>query len=244
MLRFDPGAPWPLLLAAVRDELVERDWDPPGQHWPHLTPTLTGGRDRKAGGTWLAVRRNAPALAAVLNAPPLPPPPPGTSRPSRGELPLLALTSPGGPDPDQLTRYDAFHLVIATTGTVSVWSWDGKEVEHQVLPPGDHIAVNLGLNTVDDPLVPHFAPLLTATPSPPVPAEGPTREVWDGWVDLLAGDELAGDDPRALIIKKQLENGRWYGSTSASLVALGRDHVRMDFTATPEEPSWYEVPVP
>lgn len=244
MLRFDPAAPWPLLLAAVRDEFVDRPWDPPGQHWPELNPALTGGRDRTAGGTWLAVRRDLPAVAAVLNGPPLPPPAPGDARPSRGRLPLAALTATHGPEPDELARYDAFHLIIATTGTATMWSWDGVEVRHQILPPGDHIAVNLGLNTVDDPLVPHFAPMLLATPSPDVAADGDTRTAWDGWVDLLAGDGLAGDDPRALIIRKVIDDGRTYGSTSASLVALGRDRVRMDFTATPATPAWYEIPVP
>jgi uncharacterized protein with NRDE domain len=54
LLRFRPGRRWPLLVAAVRDEFLERPWDPPAAHWPR--PTIIGGRDRTAGGTWLAAR--------------------------------------------------------------------------------------------------------------------------------------------------------------------------------------------
>ena len=29
-----PGHAWPLLLAAIRDERIDRAWDPPAAHWP------------------------------------------------------------------------------------------------------------------------------------------------------------------------------------------------------------------
>jgi hypothetical protein len=241
LLRFDPDAGWPLLLAAVRDEFVDRAWDPPGQHWPQQHPSVTGGRDRLAGGTWLAVRREAPAVAAILNGKPLPPA--AAPRPSRGGLPLALLTDNAEPDLADLRRYDAFHLLLATPHSVRLWSWDGTDVRRQDLPPGDHIAVNLGLDTVDDPLVPHFGPLLRGTPSPALKSDVDTPTAWDGWVDLLRGDGLPGDDPRALLVR-HVHEGRIYGSTSASLVAIGRDRVRLDFTAMPSTPSWYEVPVP
>jgi hypothetical protein len=240
LVRFDPTAVWPVLLAAVRDEFVERPWDPPGPHWPQLSPTLTGGRDRTAGGTWLAVRRSPPAVAAVLNGRPLPAA--TRPRPSRGRLPLAALAE-GTPDSDELRAYDAFHLIVAAPDAVTMWSWDGDEVRRRSLTPGDHIAVNLGLDTVDDPLVPHFAPLLAATPSPPLDSHVDTVTAWAGWVDLLRGDGLPGDDPRALLVRQEHE-GRSYGSTSASLVAVGREGVRMDFTATPTTPDWRQIPIP
>jgi hypothetical protein len=63
---------------------------------------------------------------------------------------------------------------------------------------------------------------------------------WDGWVDLLRGDGLAPDDPRALIVRHEHE-GRIYASTSASLVGVRHDGVRLDFTATPQTPAWFPV---
>ena len=240
LLRFQPDTDWPLLLAAVRDEYLLRPWDLPAAHWPD-SPGLVGGRDRTAGGTWLAVRPDGPAVAALLNGVPLrsasserP------ARPSRGGLPLAALTGEL-PTTAQLRTYDTFHLLLGTRDRLRLWSWDGTDLTSADLAPGDHIVVNLGLDTMDDPLVPHFAPLLSACPTPPL-AGTDTATAWDGWVDLLRGDGLAPDDPRALIERREVA-GHTYGSTSASLIALGRETLRYDFTATPESPSWAPVAV-
>jgi hypothetical protein len=234
MLRLDPGAPWPLLLAAVRDEFVNRAWDPPAEHWPEQAPGVVGGRDRTAGGTWLAVR--ADAVAALLNGVRLPPP--AGVRPSRGGLPLAALTGTARLTAADLAGYDGFHLVLATPAEATVWSWNGHTVERTDLTPGDHIIVNDGVDAGDDPLVPHFLPLLRRTPSP---AADPS---WQPWRDLLRGDGLAGDDPRALIARREIA-GRTYGSTSASLIGVQAGAgARFTFTATPATPSWYDVPVP
>jgi uncharacterized protein with NRDE domain len=164
LLRFAPGDPWPLRLGAVRDEFADRAWDPPAAHWGDR---LLGGRDRVAGGTWLAVDPDRPAVAAVLNGPRLPVPDDGV-RPSRGGLPLAALR--GGYAHDD--RYDGYHLVLGTTTGVTVWSWDGDELVIRELPPGDHLIVNQGLggtsllSTVDD---------------------------WPSWRRVLAGNGLLVD---------------------------------------------------
>ncbi len=239
LLRFRPDHPWPLLIAAVRDEFLERPWDPPAAHWSE-TPDIVGGRDRTAGGTWLAVRTHTPAVAALLNGVRLPELEFGT-RPSRGRLPLTALTDPTMADravPDALD-YDGFHLLLGTPSAVTVWSWDGRVRTRQDLPPGDHIVVNLGVNTVDDLLVPHFAPLFAALPDPPMVGET-TEETWGAWLTLLLGDGLDGDDDRALIVRREFE-GKVYGSGSATLVAISADGVRYDFTATPATPRWTPV---
>lgn len=242
LLRFQPGSPWPVLAAAVRDEFADRPWDPPGHHWEGPWSHLLGGRDRTAGGTWLAVdpSRDRPAMAALLNGVrrPLPAEPP---RPTRGTLALEVLTSGRVPDADSLPGYDGFHLVLATLTQVDVWSWDGETLDHQHLTPGDHIVVNLGVNAADDPLVPHFEPLLSALPSPLLTVASPTPVAWEPWTDLLAGDGLDPADPRALLVHRELD-GRTYASTSASLVALSTDGVRYDFSGTPTDPeAWYEV---
>ena len=233
-MRFAPGATWPLLLAAVRDEFMLRPWDPPGPYWPDLSPHIVGGRDRTAGGTWLAVRRDTMSAAALLNGARLPP----RTRPTRGALALAALTDTM-PSAAELREYDGFHLLLAGTDRVRVWSWDGVELTAADLPPGDHIVVNLGVDATDDPLVPHFCPLLSATATPPLDSAD-TAGAWGGWVELLRGDGLAPDDPRALIERREVA-GQTYGSTSACLVALGRSGVRYDFTATPADPAWSAV---
>jgi hypothetical protein len=244
LLRFDPGSAWPVLLGAVRDEFTERPWDHPGAHWPGPWSALVGGRDRLAGGTWLAVDPSSdrPAVAALLNGPRLPPLASGT-RPTRGTLALEALATGQVPEGGAIADYDSFHLLLATAEAATVWSWDGVRRTERALDPGDHILVNLGVDTADDPLVPHFLPLLTATPAPILGLPGGDDDAaeWEPWTQLLAGDGLDPDDPRALVVSKQVE-GRSYGSTSATLVALGRGRARYAFNPVPvDTDAWYEV---
>ncbi len=234
LVRWRPTAPWPVLLAAVRDEFLARPWDPPAGYWPDQ-PRVLGGRDRLSGGTWLAVDPEAGTVAAILNGPPLP----AAQRPSRGGLPLAALRE-ADPIPTDITGYDTFHLLRLTAQRGELWSWDGRTLLHQLLEPGDHIVVNLGLDTAADPLVPHFAPLLAALPDPPLRPAADSTEAWAGWVDLLRGDGLDPADPRALLVAHEYD-GRRYGSGSASLVALGPLGARYDFTADPFAPHWTAV---
>ena len=53
-----------LILAANRDENPARPSDPPGLLGE--SPRVVGGRDRLAGGTWLAIRERS-AVVAMLN---------------------------------------------------------------------------------------------------------------------------------------------------------------------------------
>jgi hypothetical protein len=110
-----PAAPWPLLLAANRDELRGRPWRPPARHWPDR-PDMVAGLDVQAGGSWLGVNDDG-VVAAILNRT-------GTLGPasgkrSRGELVLEALDHADASaaaaaladlDPD---AYRPFNLVVA-----------------------------------------------------------------------------------------------------------------------------------
>jgi hypothetical protein len=234
LLSFAPGTRWPLAAGAIRDEFADRPWDPPAQHWDGPRARLLGGRDRQAGGTWLAVDPEQKAMAALLNGVRRPPPETGT-RPTRGTLALDVLAT--GRLPDDLSEHDRFHLVRAGLDAVDVWTWDAEVLHHHQLAPGHHIVVNLGLDTPDDPLVPHFAPLLAALP----PAGDDLEAAWPAWQRLLAGDDLDPADDRALVVEREVE-GRRYASTSAALVALSAQGVRYGFTASPADPrSWSDV---
>lgn len=228
LLRLTPGGRWPVLLGAIRDEFVERAWDAPAAHWPGTHPGLLGGRDQKAGGTWLAVDPSGRAVAALLNAGKREEPADGEPRPTRGTLALRILGDEGLPE--DVSRYDRFHLLRATVAGGQLWSWDGDALTHQALPPGDHVIVNAGLDSDEDPLVPHFAPLLRRL-----------SDDLDDWRELMTGDGLDPGDERALVVRKEIE-GHLYGTTSGSLVALSPTEVRYEFTATPADVrSWYEI---
>jgi hypothetical protein len=227
LLRFDPDASWPVLLAAVRDEYLARPWEPPAEHWPGRF----GGRDSTAGGTWLAVDPARPSVTALLNG--FPPLPPAGDRPTRGSLPL----APFPPDDDVLRAFDAFHLVRAEPTEVSLTSWDGTTVTHRLLPPGDHVIVNQGADVND------FAPLHAAASPDPKPGL-PPASAWADWIALLSGGDFTGAAARPLLLRKEVD-GLLYGSGSACLVAIGEAGVRYDFTANPgPEADWAEIQLP
>lgn len=246
LLRLAPDALWPVLVAAVRDEFADRAWDPPAAHWTGGWTGILGGRDATAGGTWLAVdpSPSRPAVAALLNGTRRGPLEDGRTRPTRGTLALDVLTGEAALDDESLADHDGFHLLFATLDGADMWSWDGSTLRHRTLPAGNHIIVNLGVDVADDPLVPHFAPLLAALPDPLLAPGASSIEAWEPWTDLLGGDGLEPDDPRALIVRREIE-GRIYASTSASLVALGAERVRYEFSADPtDSDAWREVVTP
>ncbi|WP_426508208.1 NRDE family protein [Dactylosporangium sp. McL0621] len=227
LLRFDPDATWPVLLAAVRDEYLARPWEPPAEHWPGRF----GGRDSTAGGTWLAVDPARPSATALLNG--HPGLPPAGDRPTRGSLPLAHFP----PEDDVLRSFDAFHLVRAEPTEIAVTSWDGVAVTHHLLPPGDHVIVNQGID------VNSFAPLRAAGTPDPKPGLS-SLEAWGDWIALLSGGEFTGAAERPLLVRKEVE-GLLYGSGSAALVAIGEPGVRYDFTANPgPDASWSEIHLP
>jgi uncharacterized protein with NRDE domain len=270
ILDLAPGAP--LLLAGIRDELIDRAWQPPGRYWPDH-PGLTGGRDLQAGGTWLAVSPQARRVTCVLNARGRPAEP--ASRRTRGVLPLEvaqeAKLSRAG-----LADFDPFHVLSAEPGMAMLWSWDGDRLTERELSPGLHMLVNSGLASD---LLParsgnasasnasasnasasnqsagngrehelarlgHFLPRLAAVARPDPRPGTPVAQAWGAWLPLINGDGLAVDDPRALIVRRNLGDGRIWGTTSISLVAAAQDAMRYDFTAAPGDRSaWYEVPL-
>src|SRR4051794_25054803 len=60
-----PDHPWPVLIAANRDEMAGRPWRPPGRHWPDR-PEIVAGLDELAGGSWFGLNE-AGLVAGVLN---------------------------------------------------------------------------------------------------------------------------------------------------------------------------------
>ncbi|MDR3035201.1 MAG: NRDE family protein [Kitasatospora sp.] len=253
ILSLEPGAP--LLLAGFRVELTDRAWQPPQRHWPGY-PGLIGGRDLLASGTWLAVASAARRAACVLNGRGTMAP--ARSRRSRGVLPLQAAAE-GKLVHAGLEDFDPFHLLVAEPGRAALTSWDGQDLTERELPAGLHMIVNSGLDS--DLLtagasvagsagrehelarITHFLPRLRRAPRPAPRPGDPVARAWGDWLPLLDGDRIAPDDPRALIVRRDLGDGRVWGTTSTSLVALWPDAVRYDFTGTPGQiAGWRSVP--
>ncbi|HBK04833.1 MAG TPA: hypothetical protein DDZ81_03095 [Acetobacteraceae bacterium] len=146
--------PTHLVLAANRDERLDRPWDPPAAYWPDR-PTTVAGRDRTAGGTWMGMNRDG-VVATVLNRP-------GTLGPaagkrSRGELPLIALDHPTAAEgAAAIMRLDAdawrgFNMVIADrTGAIFLRGLGHGRPQAEPLPAGVSMITAHDPNDMDSP---------------------------------------------------------------------------------------------
>lgn len=214
-----PGHDCPLLVAANRDERVDRAWDPPADHWPDR-PGIVGGRDRTAGGTWMAVSP-AGVMATVLNRPGSLGPQAGKR--SRGDLPLMALDGASAAAAAlQIARIDAgewrpFNMVVAdATEAFFIRAHGRGRPETVALPPGISMVTAHDPNDLSSPRTARHLPRFQAA-LPPDPAAGD----WSSWQQLLADDGYGAAMGRAEALNVPPEDG--FGTVSSSLLAAGRD---------------------
>jgi hypothetical protein len=210
VLLLRPGHAWPLLLAANRDEMLDRPWDPPAQHWPDR-PGVVAGRDRSAGGTWMAVSRGG-LVAAVLNRPGSLGPAAGKR--SRGELPLLALAHASAADgAAAITDLDAgawrsFNLVVADrSAAIFVRGLGHGRPEMCALSVGLHMVTAHDPDDPDSPRVArHLARFRAADP--------PTPDDWQAWQDMLSDRAGAAGEQINVVPRAG------FGTVCSSLLAL------------------------
>jgi hypothetical protein len=182
-----PGHTWPLLLAANRDEMLARPWDPPAAHWASQ-PRVVAGRDRSAGGTWMGLNHHG-LVAAVLNRQGSLGPAAGKR--SRGELPLLALEQRSADEAAAaLAMLDAsawrsFNLVLADrSGAIFVRGLGHGRPEAQALGDGLHMVTAHDPDDPESPRVARHLPRFRRVP-PPDPSPGRIGG-WRAWQDILA----------------------------------------------------------
>jgi hypothetical protein len=229
---FDPGAEWPLLLAATRDEFRARRWEPPGERWPDEYPGLVGGIDLESGGTWLAGNPAERRVAVILNRIE----PTGltdeTAR-SRGPLTLLAAArGAGAVAAEDMSMVRPFNLVTAEPGRVSWLRYDGAELTDHDVEPGLHIITAADLDDMSNPRQRYWLPEFEKAPAPVPPG-------WGGWPELLADVDRPYDDPRALNVRHGGAEGI-FGTVSASLIALGEERLRFEFCPGPPDRAEWE----
>ena len=212
-----PGHAWPLLIAANRDERLDRAWDPPRPWWPDR-PGIVGGRDRSAGGTWMAMGGSR-VIAAVLNRPGSLGPAPGKR--SRGELPLVAAAqADAGAAARRIAALPAadwrpFNLVVADSRrAIFLRGLGAGAIEATELPEGVTMATAHDPNDVDSPRIRRHLPRFRAGPAPE-----PDAEDWTAWETLLADDAPDPVDGTAAMLNIAPVGG--FGTVCSSLLALG-----------------------
>jgi uncharacterized protein with NRDE domain len=214
-----------VVVAAVRDEFVDRAWAGPARHWP--CKDVVGGRDLLGGGTWLAVAPARHELALVVNGPDTT----TTRTRTRGELPIRVLSG-GDVVEDDILEMGGFHLLHARPDRVRLVSWTRRSLVRQDVPPGSHTLTHGGLDDGDHPRVKRFRPLMEHTVS---------QNSWHSWKILLTGLGLDPTGPDALVVER-VRADRGYRTSSAALVSLSTEHLRYHFTANPRDPgSWRPV---
>ena len=214
-----PGHGWPVLIAANRDEMAGRPWDPPGRHWPDRA-NVVAGIDRLAGGTWMGLNDEG-VFAGILNRRDSLGPDPDLR--SRGEIVLEALDHADAADAaDALAALDgrsyrSFNLIVADNRDAfwlrSRGAADGGRIDVTPVPEGLSIITAYDLNDPASPRIRHFRPKFEAA-SVPDPGAGD----WSGWQALMASREHAADaDGRDAM---RIETDFGFGTLSGSLLAL------------------------
>lgn len=136
----------PLLLLANRDEYYERPAAPLDFWQEH--PAILGGRDLRAGGTWLAFHRDG-RWAALTNAGGEPP----RAQPGRSRGLLIADYLTGGCTAAeyvariQADEYAGFNLLVGEPGHLEYVSNHAAAPGQRSLPPGLYGLSNAALDT-------------------------------------------------------------------------------------------------
>ncbi|HEY2620547.1 MAG TPA: NRDE family protein [Acetobacteraceae bacterium] len=210
VLLIRPGHIWPVVIAANRDELLNRAWDPPAMHWPEL-PGVIAGRDRSGGGTWMGVNADG-VVAAVLNRPGSLGPVAGKR--SRGDLPLLALAHPRADraaaaiDALDAGAWRSFNLVLADrSGASFVRGLGHGHPQVQALAPGLHMVTAHDPDDLESPRVARHLPRFRS-------AAAPEPGDWRSWQEIVA--DRSGEPGEQINVVPR----GGFGTVCASLVAI------------------------
>lgn len=217
-----PDHPWPVLIAANRDEMVDRPWQPPDRHWPDF-PGIVAGRDVLGNGSWLGLNDHG-VVAAVLNRIGTLGPAPGLK--SRGGLPLAALAHPTAVEAaDALAAlnplaFRPFNLVVMDSRQ-GFWlraadrgrGGPATALSVAALPEGLSMITAHDRNDPASPRIRRYLPQFAAAAVP-----DPEAGDWRQWQALLADrstDEGAGAGGAMTVI-----TGSGFETVSSSLIAL------------------------
>jgi uncharacterized protein with NRDE domain len=211
----------PLVMAANRDELRTRDSDPPDVLLSN--PLLFGGRDRQAGGTWLAVDPKGRVCAVTNRYVPGQPAERDNSRRSRGDIAINILR---GEDDDSAVRllssldphaYNPVN-VLYVSRTRAFWvSLDESGAHGAELPPGVHVVTVAGADQLSDP---KGAWLLERARALQV-GNVDSQTLVAGFTQLLHSHEPVGGTPYGAAC---IDGGK-YGTVSGSTVVITKKSV-------------------
>lgn len=230
---WQPGTARTLLLAANRDEWLQRPAQPMDWWEPQdaEVPALLAGRDLQGGGTWLGIRRDG-LLAALTNV--REPGPRDSVRPSRGELALRFLRGRHpredrpwrDPDPrawaQELQRsmhdYAGFNLLLADLRAGRM-CWLSNRGGLADVRPGVHGLSNAALDT-PWPKVQRLKQDVEHIAATQVVDASDASTEFDFLMQRLADPRPAPDDQLATPPQGMALSMRWQRGLSAAFIRL------------------------
>ena len=214
-----PNHEWPIIIGANRDEALARHWLSPARHWPDR-PTIVGGLDKEAGGSWLGINDYGLA-AAILNRT-------GTlgteaNKRTRGELVLEALDhADASSAAESLSSinglaYRPFNMVVADNRD-AFWvahrcAQQSDNVDVQPIPFGLSMLTSWDINDFRSPRIKTYLPVFRKAAEPT-----PESDNWQSWKDLLASRVHEPEAGPTEAMRIWTETG--FGTTSSSLIGL------------------------
>ena len=241
----------PVVVAANRDEALDRPSEPPARVPAGDGPGFVAPRDAEAGGTWIGVN-DAGVFVGITNRwvtvdhdlghdgdDEGDSDDEGGGERSRGLLVRDALGAASAEEATRLVeaelrehRYDGFNLVLADADAAVLVEWDGR-ARVRNLSPGVHVVVNVGVDG-------EFFEPERRPEAGPEQADNARRvrealrpepgEAVDGWLDRAAA--VLADHDYGVCVHD--DAGR-YGTRSSSLVTVHGDG-RVDYRFAPGPP--------
>ncbi|HAT49501.1 MAG: NRDE family protein [Nitrospirae bacterium] len=216
-----PDHAWPLLLAANRDEMMDRPWLEPGRHWPQQ-PNIIAGKDQRAGGSWLGINERG-VVATILNRVGTLGTQPGKH--SRGWLVLQALRHESAETSvKQLVSwarghcFRPFNLIVADHHHAFWISYrttiheSTGEFSIQTIQPGLHMLTAHDMDDTTDPRIRGYLPQFLERPLPDPDGD------WSSWTPVLASQTpIPGGSPQSAMCFALANR---FATVSSSLIAL------------------------
>lgn len=245
---YRPEDPWPILIAANRDEMLDRPWRAPGRHWPDRS-NVVAGLDEFGGGSWFGINDDGVVAGIMNRAGTLGP---AAGKRSRGELVLEALDHAEAKVAAEAlahlnpAAYRGFNLIVADSEGAYWLSHKDTvgtgRIEVMPLAPGFSMLTAYDLNDRSSARIRRYLPLFEQA-TVPEPEVGD----WSAWEELIASRESDVDSAREGGMNVVTDFG--FGTVSSLLLALparGRFDIKPKFrfaAGRPDAAPFVDVPI-